>query len=368
MVTRSYELSRIAATLDQSAAESAAGVTPTNYGYVPGDVRRYGAKGDGATDDSAAFASAALVSGTHAMQVPYTASGYIVNTHFALPANATMIGIGRPTIKNTVAGGDIVYAFNAGNLTIENIIFKGAGSSTVPAFSNNGLAASSTGLITLYQCTDVRVQECEAGTFYNGISIVQCTRVWCNFNYVHNWLIYGILGAVSSEASFDNNVCDTCDQSNGVTGGNYGIMATGNSPTTPSKGISISFNKIRNVPSWDGIMSHDCDSLTVIGNEIRNVRNGIDITYSGTGTSLRNLIVGDNYVEATTTDTWNGSAATSFGIQAVGFNSTNLIESVVISGNICRNFGGMSGSPVLSGNTAVIGAANCNDVITNILT
>jgi len=39
----------------RTAAEIAAGVTPVNYAYAPGDVRRYGAKIDGSTDDTAAF-------------------------------------------------------------------------------------------------------------------------------------------------------------------------------------------------------------------------------------------------------------------------------------------------------------------------
>lgn len=39
----------------RTAAETAAGVTPSNYAYEPGDVRRYGAAGDGSTDDTAAF-------------------------------------------------------------------------------------------------------------------------------------------------------------------------------------------------------------------------------------------------------------------------------------------------------------------------
>src|SRR6516162_65568 len=42
-------------------AESAVGVVPKNYGYPPLNVLRYGAVGDGATDDAAAVRSAWLV-------------------------------------------------------------------------------------------------------------------------------------------------------------------------------------------------------------------------------------------------------------------------------------------------------------------
>ena len=43
---------------ERTAAEIAAGVTPVDYGYEPGDVRRYGAVGDGATDDTVAIQNA----------------------------------------------------------------------------------------------------------------------------------------------------------------------------------------------------------------------------------------------------------------------------------------------------------------------
>src|ERR1700757_861703 len=48
--------SDIAGTLfPQTTAELAAGVTPTNYAYLPGDVRRYGVDLTGAADSYAAF-------------------------------------------------------------------------------------------------------------------------------------------------------------------------------------------------------------------------------------------------------------------------------------------------------------------------
>jgi len=45
----------------ETRAEISAGVTPTNYAYAPGDLRRYGAKIDGATDDTTSINNAIKV-------------------------------------------------------------------------------------------------------------------------------------------------------------------------------------------------------------------------------------------------------------------------------------------------------------------
>src|ERR1700756_1844102 len=50
----------------RTAAEIAAGVTPSNYSFLPGDVRRYGAKVDGSTDDTGAITTALMLAGSAA--------------------------------------------------------------------------------------------------------------------------------------------------------------------------------------------------------------------------------------------------------------------------------------------------------------
>lgn len=53
----------VIASYARTAAEIAADVTPTNYAYPPGDVRRYGALFNGSTDDTAAINAALSVGG-----------------------------------------------------------------------------------------------------------------------------------------------------------------------------------------------------------------------------------------------------------------------------------------------------------------
>lgn len=59
----------------RTSAEIAAGVTPTTYKYEPGNVKRYGAVGDGAANDTTPFVNAAATG--HNVLVP--AGSYLVN-------------------------------------------------------------------------------------------------------------------------------------------------------------------------------------------------------------------------------------------------------------------------------------------------
>src|SRR6202008_1843102 len=65
---------------------------------------------------------------------------------------------------------------------------------------------------------------------------------------------------------------------------------------------------------------HDINGVTIIGNDCRNVRAGIDLSLFA-NTFDRNCQVVGNYVEATTQDVWNGVSALSTGIQLFGATS-----------------------------------------------
>lgn len=323
--------------LKRTAAENAAGVTPVNYAYVPGDVRRYGAIGNGVTDDSTAFANAALVSGTHPMQIPYTSTGYKIVTPFVLPTNATIIGLGKPQLFATVNGTHICSCVSGAKVTIVGVRFLGTSSSTVPLTGFGGFAAANTGLVTAANCTDVRITDCEFSTFYNGVTAEGCTRVWINNSKIDTFQSTGVMLSLSTNFSVELNDISNCTQAGAVVA--YAIQCTGNnSGGSPSRANSISFNRINGIPSWDGIGSHDIDGLRVIGNDIRNVRTGVDLGHANNTNLVSNLTVADNYIEATTTDTWGGAAAASAGIAIVGFDATHRVSGAVIADNTINHF------------------------------
>lgn len=321
----------------RTAAEISANVTPTDFVYQPGDVRRYGAVGNGTADDSTAFARGALVCGIHPMLIPYTSTGYKIVTPFALPTNATIIGFGKPQLFATVNGTHICSCVSGSEITVSGVRFLGTSSSTVPLNGFGGFAAANTGLLTCANCTDVRITDCEFSTFYCGITAEGSTRVWINRNMVSTFQNTGVMLSLTTNFDVELNDISNCTQTGGVVA--YGVQCTGdNAGGSPSRANSISFNRINGIPSWDGIGSHDIDGLRVIGNDIRNVRTGVDLGHANNTTLVSNLTVCGNYIEATTTDTWGGVAAASAGVAIVGFDATHRVSGAVIADNTINHF------------------------------
>jgi hypothetical protein len=79
----------------KTAAETSAGVTPTNYQYEPGNVLRYGAVGDGSTDDLTAIQNAidiAATAGGGVVYFPYSFSGYKVSSTIQIKEGVHLTG------------------------------------------------------------------------------------------------------------------------------------------------------------------------------------------------------------------------------------------------------------------------------------
>lgn len=362
----------ILASYARTAAEIAAGVTPVNYAYAPGDVRRYGATGNGSTDDSTSFANAALVSGTHPMLIPWTAGGYKVTSPFVLPANATMqgIGLGRPQLFATANGSHICSGVAGGPITISNIRFLGSSATTPPSFNFGGFSSQSTGLVAIANCTDVRIIDCEFSTFYNCLSVNGCTRVWIHRNWTFNCLSTGILCGSTTRFEIEFNDIDNNSAQTGAAVA-YGVQCTGNQAgSLPAQYNSVSFNRIRNIPSWDAIGTHDIDGLRVIGNDIRNVRHGIDIGHLVTTNVVENIIVANNYIEGTGVDTYGGVGQEIGAILIAGVDSTHRVLGATVTGNLIRGFFNVNGMVGAGNGAGCICVAHTDDanVTGNVIT
>jgi hypothetical protein len=318
-------------------------------------VKDFGAVGDGVTDDSTAVQNA-LNASLHVFVPPGT---YKIGTPLTLQSGQTVEGLGRPLLKASVNGKHVMGGTGLANVSLQGLRFQGNGSATVPTDSIGGFAATSTGLVTLPNCSDVRVNDCEAADFYNGFSAVNSDRVRIIGNRVRNWLVYGVLVSLATDFVVDYNVIVGCDQTGAVNA--YGVSATGDETSGAAsiqRAASISHNVIRDIPSWDGIMSHDVSGLRVIGNDIRNVRIGIDLGHVVATNFVRDLQVMGNLIESTATNTWGATPALHGGIVISGYDATHLVDGVQIIGNTVKGFFATVGM-VTTGNPSHIVAAYC---------
>jgi hypothetical protein len=106
-------------------------------------------------------------------------------------------------------------------------------------------------------------------------------------------------------------------------------------------------------------MTHDCNGLRIIGNDMRNVRIGVDASQV---INIDNIQISNNYIKATTTDTWAGVAALMAGILFQGASNVSLADTVNISNNIVDGFFNLTGSPTLTGNPSSISVGYADNV------
>lgn len=107
-----------------SAAETAASVTPTNYHYRHGDFARYGAVGDGATDDGVAVRAAILQSLQSGGSIPFGREGatYLCTTWTTIDTTAALrLGGSNYVLKGPVSTTD--FASVGGNVYVSGVTF-----------------------------------------------------------------------------------------------------------------------------------------------------------------------------------------------------------------------------------------------------
>lgn len=164
-MTRARDISRI---YKRTAAEIAAGVTPTDTSYPAGDVRRYGAVGDGVADDTAAITAALLV--IQSVHIPdgefATTGGHTVLAKQSITGN----GIGRSTIKHTATSGTCLNfpSYSGSESSVQY------GGQTIRDITIAGTASTDTGIgIKIKNQTDICIDHVEIKAFQYGISGVR---------------------------------------------------------------------------------------------------------------------------------------------------------------------------------------------------
>jgi parallel beta-helix repeat protein len=322
-MTRARDISRI---YKRTAAEIAAGVTPTDTSYPAGDVRRYGATLDGVTDDTASLTNWASVGGD--LSWPVAAAARITNT-IPLVSNTTIRACKGAVVQTATTDISLFSASSKSSIHITDLKFKQTAA---------GATAYVAG-VKLTSCTDCTVENCEfEGMQWSGVMLASSSRCTVRNNYVHDSLgtIDGSNDIALYDASYRNFIAE--NTLNG--GGWHGItLADPYSGLTPAKNI-VQGNKV-GVHEAYGILVYIPSNVgdtfnTIIGNYVEGITGAADPLLFGSGIYVVGYGAGGTVVSGntvvnccvSTTGVTNGPA----GISIAGLYSSGA--PVVVTSNI----------------------------------
>jgi hypothetical protein len=161
----------------QTAAELAAGVTPTFVQFLQGDIRRYGAILDGVTDDTAAIQRWLSVGGA----LSFPSQTALISSACILSSNTTITAAVGATITSSTGGISLFSATNKANISISGMKFVNTATTasfpvifahcyfvgcTRPIVQNCEFTGMNCGAVTFDNCTDPIAQN---NNIYAGI-------------------------------------------------------------------------------------------------------------------------------------------------------------------------------------------------------
>lgn len=268
--------------------------------YPIADVRKFGAVGDGVTDDHAAFVSA--VSSGLDIYIPNSAT-YKISDGITLQDGQKLIGNNNPVILYSPSGNYTTAVLLGNNCSVSGITFKGTGSAKTHA--NSQYTGAAIGGNSKSQCS---IKNCKFEDFvfnYNAsiVAFINCRGVNISDNFFSETNVLGTDISVSyrvSDLIVANNIsysdCDVFLAISAVGGetlpdtllkntehsvitGNIAIAKSGKINTSGREGINI---------HYDGGYSYSIISNNIIVNFARHgiYLRGANIVGNDTGPNI----------------------------------------------------------------------------------
>lgn len=289
---------------DITAAETAAGVMPVNYFYEPGDVRRYGAVGDGVTDDTAAIQRALSV-----QQDVFVLAGMNCKTTTALSmlSNQTLYGLGYESqISCTGVATNTLNILGKTRAVVRDLFIKYTGTATTGINGNAVLIGAASAFCSVLRCrlegvrggitinvsNDNIVAECDI----TSVTIAPPEGSWDISVYlggsrnriVDNRCFGGGASGIQLISDFTTSVDRNIVTNNHVSDHTqYGILAYANLPGGTTDKNIISNNQIWNITGLfetagsrskgAGIYIASAEYTVVSGNVIENTNVNTDV-------------------------------------------------------------------------------------------
>lgn len=298
------------------------------------NVKQFGAKGDGVTDDTIAIQKAVNVGETVVIQKGV----YNVTNTITLESHQRIYGDGTIYCDSDC---NVFYANNQSDIHIDGIKFKGLN-------HGNKTYYSSKNIIKFYKCNNVVVTNCN----FNNIPYETCVMLeTCNncrvlFNKIDGYYYSGIMclnGCTDVIASY-NTVLNGYGTGYGTNYLRYPICLSGynTNDVIPSSDLTASYNYIEDFSAlWEGIDAHGGYNIKVTHNTIKGTMSGIVITNKTSGDSFvaNHIVVKDNFIQLGTTLTVEeGFNNLNTGITVTGTRSLPATN-VQIVNNIIKNAG-----------------------------
>lgn len=386
----------------RTAEEIAASVTPTDYSYQPGDVRRYGVTGDGSTDDYAALLVALKlkrVKITEGMNckvsaTPYTSlSGQVIDGYGATITSASVSASGLRIGWNGSAFS------KTDDVTVKGLTFAGVDTGSGSTYSYGIAIEPPTTNPYVYAggCSHISIIDCKMSGHAIGVIGTAADDLvvdGCRFSDMeyHSALTAGGY-SVLFQTCFDSKV--TRNTFVGSSGDRHALYISADSSRTKDnnnvcKGVTISGNSI----NWTGasaatgfeaaIVLRAPEDCAVTGNIIRGGYGQID--YEGENGNGKNISITGNTLDSPTSSgsergcvnfgrtsgsyICTGVTITGNTMLASGSNTLNVsvayADQVTIQGNALSQtsgvapvkFGGSVTNAYVGGGTIYVSSAN----------
>jgi len=338
------------------------------------NVKGFGAKGDGVTDDTAAIQAAidaANSAGGGIVFFPKPSAYYKVSGKISLYSDITLLGEKYSYIYNDTAAAEPVFEIvgtaesRLNNVAVEGLKIRNGTAST------GGYTSYKDGIKVEY-CDGFRFEDCYVteieGAFglktrySTGIKVVN--NVFYRCTYAHFFVF-----PECENVLVEGNTFDTCTS---TTADNTYLFGTGGDATVDDwrcKNVWVKNNKFLNNPRWEGIDSHGAENIWIENNYVENVRVGIsaglvlefvnnpvmknvyilnNVVIQGTGEANHNGIVVNGAYDSTVfrpvenvfikNNVINGFGSTVS--DTVGAVSINITKNVVVSNNRIEEFSG----------------------------
>ena len=303
------------------------------------NVYDFGAVGDGLADDTEALSSALTEGG----DVYFPPGTYRVVSSLEV-FSETMLrgaGAGQSVIFQAVSDGGATLELNGDHIIISDLSVVG------PNTTNDVYIAGETGIQASapdgerFQHIQIRDSEV-IGFGSHGIRLHRVDDVIVSGNHVYRIGFAGIACLSCFDVRVDNNLVESVKPGSPSAQNAYGIIFSyqGGQPTLddpPPQRCIAHTNTVRDVPSWEGLDTHDGCFITFSNNIVEGCRLGIHAGGTAGGAAV-GVTMHDISIVGNTLVASGDIQHLHYGISATGYDG-HLAYNIAVADNIIQGFG-----------------------------